>query len=116
MTPQRWKLSTMMFLNIFVWGAWFPIMTLYLGKEGLGFTPWQQALIMNTFPVAAFVAMFFGTQFADRNFSAERFLAFSMLVAGAAILALKGVSSFWVFLALMLVHCLFYVPTVSIAN
>src|SRR5437660_564684 len=62
------------------------------------------------------VTMFFSTQFADRHFSAERFLAFSMLMAGLAILALKWTTDFWPFFALMLVHSLFYVPTISITN
>jgi len=33
---------------------------------------------------AAIVAMFFSTQFADRNFAAERFLAVSQLIGGIA--------------------------------
>src|SRR5262249_6410971 len=85
--------------------------------QGLNFNPeWEQPLIVNMFHLAAFPAMFLGTQFADRRFAAERFLAFSLLVAGLAILALKWVTGFWPFLALMLVFSLFYVPTISIAN
>jgi nucleoside transporter len=68
------------------------------------------------FPLAAIAAMFYGTQLADRHFSAERFLAFSMLVSGVAFLCLKGVTGFWPFLVLMLVFSLFYVPTISITN
>ena len=115
MTSQRWKLSTMMFLDIFIWGAWLPIMSLYL--KGLDFNPgWQQPLIMGTFNVAALTALFFSTQFVDRHFSAERFLSFSMVVAGLAMLALKWTTGFWLFFVLMLVHSLFYVPTISITN
>src|SRR5207244_72940 len=115
MGSYRSKLSVMMFLNIFIWGAWLPSMSLYL--KSLGFNPdWQQPLILGTFNLAALTAMFFSTQFADRHFSAERFLAFSMLVAGLAILALKWTTDFWPFFALMLVHSLFYVPTISITN
>ena len=111
----RVKLSTMMFLDIFVWGAWFPLMAVYL--KGLDFNPnWEQPLIFGTFNLAAFTAMFFSTQFVDRNFAAERFLAFSMLVAGVTMLALWGTTAFWPFFALMLVHSLFYVPTISITN
>jgi nucleoside transporter len=115
MTSQRWKLSMMMFLDIFVWGAWFPILTLYLQELKFD-AQWQQPLIMNAFTLAAFTAMFFSTQFVDRNFSAERFLAFSMLVAGGAMLALKWTTEFWPFFTLMLVYSLFYVPTISITN
>jgi nucleoside transporter len=117
----HFKLSTMMFLDIFVWGAWLPLMKVYL--DGLQKTDpswsspsWQQPLIFATFNLAAFTAMFFSTQFVDRHFSAERFLAFSMLIAGLAILALWGTTAFWPFFALMLIHSLFYVPTISITN
>jgi len=55
----------------------------------------EQALILNAFPVASIIGMFFSNQFADRNFAAERFLAFSHLVGGLSILGLYWVSSFW---------------------
>jgi nucleoside transporter len=115
MTSQRWKLCVMMFLNIFVWGAWLPLLKGYLAS--LGFDPsWQQPLIFGAFNLAAVTAMFFGTQFVDRHFSAEKFLAFSMLVAGLAMLGLKWTTLFWPFFLLMLLHSLFYVPTISITN
>lgn len=108
------KLFLMMFLEFFIWGAWLPLIFGYL--PSLGFSNLQQSLILNTFPLAAIVAMFFSNQFADRNFAAERFLAFSHLVGGLAILALGWVTTFWPFFLLMVVHCFFYVPTISITN
>ena len=60
--------------------------------------------------------MFFSTQFADRNFAAERFLAGSQLIGGIAMLALSSTKSFWPLLIFMYLHCLFYVPTISITN
>src|SRR5262249_75649 len=80
------------------------------------FDAWQQGLILNAFALASLAAMFFSTQFADRNFAAEKFLAFSQLVGGVAILLLTWTTDFWPFFVLMLVHCLFYVPTISITN
>src|SRR6185503_4750838 len=44
------------------------------------------------------------------------FLAVSHLIGGVAILSLAWVTSFWPFFLLMLVHCLLYVPTISITN
>jgi nucleoside transporter len=110
----RWKLFAMMVLEYVIWGAWLPLIFSYL--PSLGFTPLQQTAILNAFPVAALVAMFFSNQFADRNFAAEKFLAFSQLVGGAAMIGLAFTRDFWTFFALMLVHCLFYVPTLSIVN
>jgi len=114
--PQshRFKLFLMMVLEFFIWGAWLPLIYGYL--PSLGFTAGQQSWILNAFPIAAIVGMFFSNQFADRNFAAEKFLAFSHLVGGLAILGLAFTKSFWPFFGLMLVHCLLYVPTISICN
>ena len=110
----RFKLFLMMVLEFFIWGAWLPLIFGYL--PSLGFKPWEQSWILNAFPIAAIVGMFFSNQFADRNFAAEKFLAFSHLIGGVAILSLVWVQSFWPFFLLMLVHCLLYVPTISITN
>ena len=110
----RLKLFLMMVLEFFIWGAWLPLIFGYL--PSLGFKPWEQSWILNAFPIAAIVGMFFSNQFADRNFAAEKFLAFSHLIGGVAILSLVWVQSFWPFFLLMLVHCLLYVPTISITN
>ena len=122
-SATRFKLFMMMFLEFFIWGAWLPLIFGYL--PSLGFNAFQQSLILNTFPAAAILAMFFSNQFADRHFAAEKFLAVSQLIGGVSILALKWVTPefipdkdvlFYVFFALMLVHCIFYVPTISITN
>ncbi|MDQ3213063.1 MAG: MFS transporter [Acidobacteriota bacterium] len=110
----RFKLILMMVLEFFIWGAWFPLIFAYL--PSLGFTPGEQSWILNAFPIAAIVGMFFSNQFADRNFAAERFLSVSHLIAGVAMLSLAFTRSFWPFFGAMMVHCLLYVPTISITN
>jgi nucleoside transporter len=110
----RFKLFLMMVLEFFIWGAWLPLIFSYL--PSLGFTPTQQSWILNAFPIAAIVGMFFSNQFADRAFAAEKFLAFSHLIGGLAMVGLAFTKSFWPFFGLMLVHCLLYVPTISITN
>ena len=148
-TP-RFKLFLMMVLEIFIWGAWLPLIFGYLPSLGFSATEppqilapflssilskdwlWivsEQSLILNAFPVSAIIGMFFSNQFADRNFAAEKFLSFSHLVGGLAMIGLAFVKApeavagqpapaapFWIFFALMLLHCLFYVPTMSITN
>ena len=131
----RFKLFVMMVLEFLIWGAWLPLIFGYL--PSLGFSPsappvaiasfvpdiwWikaflsEQALILNAFPIAAIVGMFFSNQFCDRNFAAEKFLGFSHLIGGLAMLGLAFTKSFWPFFGLMFVHCLLYVPTLSIVN
>jgi MFS family permease len=131
----RFKLFLMMVLEFFIWGAWLPLIFGYLPSLGFsasqppaalsflaGLPSWlsilftEQALILNAFPVAAIIGMFFSNQFADRHFAAEKFLAFSHLVGGFAILGCGFARTFWPFFGLMLLHCLLYVPTISITN
>jgi len=113
-SSTRLRLFGMMVLEFAIWGAWLPLIYTYL--PSLGFSPLQQSWILNAFPIAAIVGMFFSNQFADRNFAAERFLAFSHAVGGLAMLGLAFTRSFWPFFGLMLLHCLLYVPTISICN
>src|SRR5436190_23230935 len=117
------KLSVMMFLQFFIWGAWFELNFGYLPSLGFN-AEWQQPLILGAFNVGAVVALFFSTQWADRKFAAEKFVAASHLIGGLAILGLFFIrrpdpetpAPFWPFFALMLLHSLAYVPTTSITN
>jgi MFS family permease len=113
-SSPKGRLFFMMVLEFFIWGAWLPLIFGYL--PSLGFTPGQQSLILNAFPVASIVGMFFSNQWADRKFNPEKFLAFSHLVGGLAILGCGFTKEFLPFFLLMLVHCLLYVPTISITN
>lgn len=110
----RLKLFLMMVLEFFIWGAWLPLIYSYL--PSLGFSQAQQSCILSAFPIAAIVGLFFSNQYADRHFAAEKFLGFSQLVGGVAMMSLAFTQSFWPFCLLMYVHCLLYVPTISIAN
>src|SRR5690242_296139 len=130
-TAIRLRLFIMMVLEFFIWGCWLPLIYGYL--PSLGFSPIEQAWILNAFPLAAIVGMFFSNQYADRHFSAEKFLGFSHLISGLALLGLATIKApppvaelaagqpnpnapFGLFFGLMLIHCLLYVPTISIAN
>ena len=112
-TPRS-KLFVMMVLQFAIWGAWLP--PLFAIMPGLGFGAGEQALIGSCFAIAAIVGIFFSNQWADRSFAAERFLAASHLIGGAALIGLFFVTDFTPFFVLMLVHSLVYVPTISVAN
>lgn len=108
------RLFIMMVLQFFIWGAWLPLIWSYMG--GLGFTGTQIAWVGSGFAIASILAIFFGNQFVDRRFSAERFMAVSHLIGGLAMLGLYFTRDFPTFFALMLVHSICYVPTISVAN
>ncbi len=64
------------------------------GGKGLNFQSWQISLAGAMFGIASLVGIFFSNQFADRNFAAEKFLAFSHLIGGLALLATSYVREF----------------------
>ncbi len=90
----KFKLSVMMFLEFFIWGCWLPVSFGYFGDAGLKFTATQQSLVTICFPLSAILAMFFSNAFVDKTFAAEKFLAFSHLVGGIALIGMGQVTSF----------------------
>src|SRR3954467_3928373 len=108
------RLFVMMILEIAIWGAWQIKIFPYMGM--LGFTASQQAWVGSVFGIASVIGIFFSNQFADRNFSAERFLAFSHFVGGIALIATAFTTTFVPFFSLFLVYGLLYVPTLSVTN
>jgi MFS family permease len=108
------RLFLMMLLQLAIWGAWAPKLFPYMGL--LGFEPWQQSLVGSAWGIAAILGIFFSNQFADRTFSAERFLAVSNVIGGAALLACAFLTDFWPFFGAYLVFSIVYVPSMSVAN
>lgn len=110
----RFKLFIMMVLEIAIWGSWQVQIFNYMPM--LNFTAWQQNLAGSMFAIASVVGIFFSNQFADRNFAAEKFLAFSHLVGGVALIGAAFSHSFVPFFSCFLLYGLFYVPTISVTN
>ena len=114
------RLWLMMVLEFAIWGAWLPLIWGYMGAGvadgGLGFSDTEIAWVGSAFAIASIMGIFFSSQFADRTFAAERFMAVSHLVGGLAILGMYWARDFRTFFSLMLVHALLYVPTISVSN
>jgi len=108
------RLFVMMLLQLAIWGAYMPKLFPYMGQ--LGFEAWQQSLVGSAWGIASILGIFFSNQFADRNFSAERFLAVSNVIGGAALLGCAFFTDFWSFFWCYLAFSLVYVPSMSVAN
>jgi len=115
-SAPTFRLWIMMVLEFAIWGAWLPLIWGYMGPDGLAFTESQIAWVGSAFAIASIVGIFFSSQFADRTFAAERFMAASHLIGGLAMLGLYWAKDFPTFFGLMLVHSLLYVPTISVSN
>ncbi len=114
------RLSAMMFLQFFVWGAWYVTAPLYLGK--IGFSGSDFGLTYSVGPIAALIAPLFVGMVADRFFSTERVLATLHIVGGLIMIAattLMSPENPAAPLAINLVffaHTLCYFPTLSLTN
>ncbi|MDP3444306.1 MAG: MFS transporter, partial [Ignavibacteria bacterium] len=112
------RLSVMMFLQYAVWGAWYVTVGNYMTKIGM------QSEIYWAFtvsPIASIVSPFFLGMVADRFFSTEKILAYLHIVGGIAIFlspfAAEGPNaSPTLFILLLLVNMLCYMPTVGLTN
>ena len=78
-------------------GGVVPLLNNYIGPKYLNFDWLQGALVNDAFAIMSLTAIFFGGQLADRYFSQERFLAFSLLISGVALLGLTFAKDFWPF-------------------
>jgi nucleoside transporter len=112
------RLSVMMFLEFFVWGAWYVTVGNYMGAHQMGeYVFWAYTVG----PIAAIISPFFLGMVADRFFATERVLSVMHLLGGAALLAAplfapQDGGSHWPFIAILLIHMLCYMPTLGLTN
>ena len=108
------RLSLLMFLQFFVWGAWYTTIAVYMTREGMGtLTHWPYTVN----PIAAIIAPFFLGLVADRYFATEKVLGVLHLLGGAILLAVPQTSGTpTLFILLLLLYNLCFMPTLGLAN
>jgi nucleoside transporter len=111
----RARLSAMMFVQYFIYGAWLVTLGTFLGKS-LGASGTQVGLAYMMPAIAAMVSPFIVGMVADRFFATERVLA-ALHLAGAVLLYLATTQhSFAAFAWLFLAYTLCYLPTLALTN
>lgn len=104
----------MMFLQFFIWGAWYTSIAVYMTELGMGtLTHWPYTVN----PIAAIVAPFFLGLIADRFFATEKVLGILHILGGMILFMTPQVSySPALFIGFLLAYNLCYMPTLGLAN
>ena len=113
------RLSVMMFIQFFIWGAWYVTAPLYLGK--IGFTGADFGWTYSVGPIAAMISPFFVGMIADRLFATEKVLGVLHLLGGGAMLMaaskMQGPDpSASAINLIFFAHILCYFPTLALTN
>lgn len=109
------QLSAMMFLQFFLWGAWYVTMGPYMSANDMGkWISWAYTVG----PIAAIVSPFFLGMVADRFFATERVLGVMHLLGGVCLLAAPTAAqqSHALFIVAVLAHMLCYMPTLGLTS
>jgi nucleoside transporter len=115
MPAIRARLSLMMFVQYFIYGAWLVTLGTFLGKS-LGATGTQVGLAYSIPAIAAILSPFIVGMVADRFFATERVLATLHLVGGVLLYLATTQATFSGFAWLFLAYTLCYMPTLALTN
>src|SRR5690349_9990189 len=114
MSGIRTRLSVMMFLEFFIWGAWYTTIAVYMTSQQMGtLTHWP----FTVNPIAAIAAPFFVGLVADRYFSTEKVFGLLHLIGGLLLLAVpRTTGNPGLFIGLLLLYNLCYMPTLGLSS
>lgn len=114
-TTTRIKLSTMMFLEFFIWGAWFVTLGTFLGNN-LSATGSETAAVFSTQSWGAIIAPFIIGLIADRYFNAEKILGILHLVGAFLMYQMYQSEQVGMFYTYVLSYMVLYMPTLALVN
>ncbi|GAB4405941.1 MAG: MFS transporter [Bacteroidia bacterium] len=114
-TTLRVRLSAMMFLNYFIWGAWYVTIGTYMDKA-LSFSGVQIGSVYATNAIAALISPFFVGMIADRFFPSQRVLTVLHLLGALFMFGATQTHDFLPFYLCILGYNLVFMPSIALTN
>ncbi|MCA6487800.1 MAG: nucleoside permease [Chitinophagaceae bacterium] len=108
-------LSIMMFLEYFIWGAWYVTMGTYMG-EHLKSTGLEIGAAYGALAIATMISPFFVGLVADRFFAAQKIMGVLHLGGAALLMGATLVDNNGSFYWIILLYSLLYMPTIALTN
>jgi len=108
------QLSLMMFLQFFIWGAWFVTLGTHLGSIGFTGSQIGYTYLMNN--IAAIVSPFFVGMIADRFFASQKVIGVLHLLGGFLMYFSSGLTAAGALIGSLLLYNLSYMPTLALVN
>ena len=109
------RLSTMMFLEFFIWGGWFVTMGTFLGNN-LNATGAETGMAYSTQSWGAIIAPFIIGLIADKFFNAEKILGVLHLIGAVLMYQMSQTTDFNLFYPYVLGYMIAYMPTLALVN
>ncbi|MDR2694139.1 MAG: MFS transporter [Chitinispirillales bacterium] len=115
MRYPKTRLSLLMFIQFFIWGATGPILSLYL-RDCLGFSGAQVGLILGLSALGSIFSPAFMSFVADRFVSSERLLCLLNAVGGACMFVFSRQTGWYQALAIYIVYQVVVSPMSPLIN
>lgn len=104
-----------MFLEFFIWGAWFVTLGTFL-SQNLQASELEKASVFSTQSLGAIIAPFIIGLIADRYFNAERILGVLHLIGAFLMYQMYTAPNVGLFYPYVLVYMILYMPTLALVN
>ncbi|MBE5319251.1 nucleoside permease [Pedobacter sp. MR2016-19] len=114
-STTRFKLSAMMFLEFFIWGAWFVTLGAFLNNN-LKATNSEIGSVFSTQSWGAIIAPFIIGLIADRYFNAERILGVLHIIGAILMYQMYSAPDVSVFYPYVLAYMILFMPTLALVN
>jgi len=114
-STTRFKLSAMMFLEFFIWGAWFVTLGAFLNNN-LKATNSEIGSVFSTQSWGAIIAPFIIGLIADRYFNAERILGVLHIIGAILMYQMYSAPDVSVFYPYVLGYMILFMPTLALVN